>query len=175
MPSKRLQERNERLCECSCRTPGQSVLTGLLDCGASIVAARSTYSARRRRIDTTPGALHEIFLVHGVGTVNACWCWSCRSRRQSRGARGRSYNNRSAEIAKGCAQPGVAAPDSGASSRKAMYWPLSSKVQLVEHLNSTRIEHASMFGNPHSGRTLFVRTFVLIIPRSMACLRTAEP
>ena len=61
--------------------------------------SRSTNSARRRRIDTTPGALHEIFSFTAQGRSTHAGSWRCRGRRQSGGARGRSYRNRSAEIA----------------------------------------------------------------------------
>ena len=110
--------------------------------------SRSTNSARRRRIDTTRGALHEIFLVHGVGTVNACWCWSCRSRRQSRGARGRSYKNRSAEIA-GSAQPKLQrlnqAHVRGRQWWQWYFWPCPSGLQPSEHAYTTRTEGASPY------------------------------
>ena len=76
------------------------------------------------------------FTAQGRSTLTGS-C-SCRRRRQSRGARGRSYNNRSAEIA-GSAQPRAAAPESGAGSRKAMVATvlpaLSSRLQPAVSLS----------------------------------------
>jgi hypothetical protein len=76
----------------------------LLDCGAFHRAPPEADTADVESRHTSRS--HEILFVHGARAVNACWSWSCRSRGQSRGARGRSYSNRSAEIA-GSAQPGL--------------------------------------------------------------------
>jgi hypothetical protein len=47
-------------------------MTGLLDCGDSIVGYAEANTGPMRK-DTTPGALHENLLVHGAGAVGACW------------------------------------------------------------------------------------------------------
>jgi hypothetical protein len=47
-------------------------MTGLLDCGDSIVGYAEANSGPMWK-DTTPGALHENLLVHGAGAVDACW------------------------------------------------------------------------------------------------------
>jgi hypothetical protein len=47
-------------------------MTGLLDCGDSIVGYAEANTSPMWK-DTTPGALHEIFSLHGAGAVDACW------------------------------------------------------------------------------------------------------
>jgi hypothetical protein len=48
------------------------ILTGSLDCGASIVGHAEANTGPIWK-DATPGALYEIFLVRSAGAVNACW------------------------------------------------------------------------------------------------------
>jgi hypothetical protein len=47
-------------------------MTGLLDCGGSIVGDAEASTGPMWK-DTTPRALHENLLVHGAGAVVACW------------------------------------------------------------------------------------------------------
>ena len=140
---------------------------GLLDCGDPIASlAEADYR------NTPHPTLFTRFLVHGAGAVNACWGWSRRGPRQSRGARGRSHSNRSAEIA-GSAQPGVAAPESGASFKEGnLLAPLPPSCNPVSSLHSTRIEPSGMFGNTHSG--LFCQSLRACIAPAQTLYRTQE-
>ena len=140
---------------------------GLLDCGDPIASlAEADYR------NTPHPTLFTRFLVHGAGAVNACWGWSRRGPRQSRGARGRSHSNRSAEIA-GSAQPGVAAPESGASFKEGnLSAPLPPSCNPVSSLHSTRIEPSGMFGNTHSG--LFCQSMRACIAPAQTLYRTQE-
>jgi hypothetical protein len=46
-------------------------MTGLLDCGDSIVGYAEANTGPYGK--TPPPALHENLLVHGAGAVDACW------------------------------------------------------------------------------------------------------
>jgi hypothetical protein len=114
------------------------------------------------RCGKTPGALHEIFSFTAQGRSTHARCWSRRCRPQSR------------EPAAGHTSTGLRRSQvllkSGADLRNAMSCcPCPPGCNPVSTMHSTRIEHASMFGNTHSGGSLFVRTVVLAIPPSMAC------
>ena len=66
-------------------------------------------------------------------------------------------------------QPLIQAQAGEANVSVPLFSRLFSRLQPGEH-HPARIEHAGMFGDTHSGRTLFVRTVVRALARSVAWL-----
>ena len=107
--------------------------------------------------DATPALFTRSSSFTALGRSTHTGGWSCRSRRQSRGARGRSYNNRSPEIA-GSAQPRLQrlnqAQVRGRQRWQWYCWPCPPGCNPVSTTHTTRTEDASPYipkNSLHSG------------------------
>ena len=128
-------------------------------------------TTRRRRLcrrdveNATPALFTRSSSFTALGRSTHTGGWSCRSRRQSRGARGRSYNNRSAEIASS-AQPRLQRLNQAQVRGRQWWhwycWPCPPGCNPVSTTYTTRTEDASPYIPKNSspfGRSVLRRFF----------------